>query len=243
MVDLVFEHLAIVLILLLSAVLYVLLLARVLPKILLVPRQGNIRGDRGIRKCVFNGGRSVTYEPKLDIRKYMSQYVLFSENGEKFIKCKINEKIKSLKYELIVYDRKNQPVTTLEIAEGISEKGYTSKVMLPPEASFVHVDIKSVNDTPLDAEKHDIYYGYGILLFFSVTLVLTLAEGLFSNYVAMKLMELVFAFSKHVQHTDEIIPLLVIAAVSIAFSFFITLINVNRPCYFVWNKNGIAHKL
>ena len=236
MIDMIFEYFALIVIFLLSMYLYVMLVARILPKIFLVPGLGAVKGDRGIKKSVFPGGRSVAYEPKLSIRKYISQYELFSENGEKYIKCKINEKIKSLKYDVVVYDRKNTPIGTVEISETVQGGGYTAEVMLPPETSFVHLRLRSVNDVPVAENEESEYYGSGVLAFFLIAFGLSFAEGAYLNYVVLKLFDLIFSFSASVTEFDASLPLVVAAAVGALFSALIIVVNVEKPCKIVWHK-------
>ena len=242
MVDVIFRYCAVAVIFAASIGIYTVLVSRVLPAVLLSPARGALLGDRGVRKCVFEGGRSVTYEPKLGIRKYISQYVLFEKNGEKYIKCKINEKISSLKYELVLYDRKNKATGVLEIAENMSAEGYTSEVMLPCETSYVHLQLVSVNGTAVKEKENELYRGRDIMAFLVFTSVLTFAEGMFMHSVIHEIYNVFFGYAKYVTDVN-VIPAVIAAVVAAVFiSVLLLVFNVSAPFKLVWKKSKSGKK-
>ena len=67
---------------------YVFLVSRVLPDLLLKPLYDDSKdGDRGLRRYTFEGGRAILYEPSALYRKYLNQYILSANGNEKYIKC------------------------------------------------------------------------------------------------------------------------------------------------------------
>jgi len=237
MVDLIFEYCVTVVMFVVSIFVYILLASRILPGLLLSPKLGGTLCERGIKKSVFAGGRSVTYEPKLSLRKYISQYVLFSHNGGKYIKCKINDKVKSLKYVLVVYDRKNKAVSKIEISETVEEEGYTSEVMLPPETSYVHLQLCSVNGISLKDREPEIYSGRRAAVFLISVFAMTLAETCFANYIIVFLSDVLLGYFRAVPEADFTATLLVMLAVSFAATLLIFAINIANPCRFTWDKD------
>ena len=89
MLDDIFNYISIAIIFFMSFGIYFTVAVRIMPALLLKPMNLGVKHDRGIKKYVFPEGRSIAYEPSLYFRKYVSQYVLYSQNGNKFIKCKI----------------------------------------------------------------------------------------------------------------------------------------------------------
>ena len=241
-VDLIFDYCALALILLACIGIYVLLVSRILPRRLLSPQRVGILCDRGVKKCVFPEGRSVTYEPKLSVRKYVSQYVLFSHDGGKYIKCKIHEKVKSLVYELVIYDRKDEVINTLEITEKMDMSGYTANVMLPPETSYVHLEVRQVNGFLLKENTGETYIGKNAVLFCFYVFILTLFIGLFANYVIISICDVFLGYFVWVPSVDFWPPLLVILAASVLVSIIALLFNISIPCKMVWNKKRKAEK-
>lgn len=238
MVDVIFEYCAVALIFAASIGIYTVLVSRILPVIFLLPVRGDIPGDRGIRKCVFESGRSVTYEPKLGIRKYISQYVLFEKNGEKYIKCKVNEKIKSLKYELLMYNRKNKACGILEISENLETEGYTSEVMLPCEVSYAHLQLVSVNGNPIKEKENELYMCRNMVAFIASVFLLTFAEGMFIHSFIYEAFKLFLSFDRYVPYVNIVPALLASVAAAVLASVIILVLNVSAPFKLVWKKKA-----
>ena len=102
--------------------------------------------DRGIKKITFNDGRCIVYEPSYDIRDTVTQYTLIKKNDSKYIKCRINENIRTLQYEIIAFNSKNKIIDLISISENISERGYTRAIELPKETSYVEFILRSSNN-------------------------------------------------------------------------------------------------
>lgn len=233
LVDEVFAYCSLIIALIAGVVLYMLLISRILPKVLLSPVMGGILSERGVKKSVFPGGRSVAYEPKLSVRRYVRQYVLFSENGFKYIKCKVQEKVSSLKYELVIYNRKNKAVDRLEITQAAKD-GYTETVMLPPETSFVHMNLCEVNGTPVKEKEPELYSGFGALLYFVIVFALNFALGLTINYIVVEFSDLLLGYFQCVSSVDYAPMLAMIIGVSLLCALSTLLLNIGKPRKFVW---------
>ena len=229
MVDLIFGYCATAAILIAGIFIYAVLVSRILPGIFLSPLKGASLNDRGVRKCVFPGGRSVTYEPKLNIRRYISQYVLFAKDGRKYIRCKINDKVKSLKYELTIYDRKDKITDVLIVTETVGDEGLTADVALPPEASYVHFQLQEVNGVEIKEKDPVVYSGKNVFRFCALVFALTLVMGLFTNYVIVEVCDVILGYFKCVPEVNWLPPFLAILAVSALASLLIFSLNVVRP--------------
>jgi hypothetical protein len=140
-------------IMLCSAVLYVFLVAYVLPRCCLKPRYNlhEIR-ERGIKKYLFKNGRAIVYEPSVYNAKYIKQYILSRNDDEKYIKCKTDERIYSIQYDVIAYDAGDKVIGIVEVSESILNPGYTSGALLPPKTAYVSVIVKQVNGTKIKSE-------------------------------------------------------------------------------------------
>ena len=127
-----------ILLLLMGFVAYVFVLASVLPRIFLRVRLGNgSTRDRGVKKYKFEDGRAVVYEPESKIRRYVNQYVLVDKSGDKYLKCKIDKRVSTIKYDVVVFDGHNNAIDVIQISEAISSKGYTVTAELPRKTSYV----------------------------------------------------------------------------------------------------------
>jgi hypothetical protein len=229
MVDLIFGYCATAAILIAGIGIYAVLVSRILPGFFLSPLKGRALSERGVRKCVFPGGRSVTYEPKLNIRKYINQYVLFAKDGRKYMKCKINDKVKSLKYEVVVFDRKDRATDAFEITETVGDDGFTAEVMLPAHTSYIHLQLCEVNGVELKEKDYEVYSRKNAVRFISCVFALTLAVGLAINYVIVEVCDVLLGYFKCVPEVNWLPTFLVMLVVSALASLWIFSLNVVRP--------------
>ncbi len=234
MVDLIFEYCAVIMLFIAVVSLYFSLVSRIFPKLWLTPSPEDSISDRGVKKCVFPNGRSVAYEPKLSIRKYIKQYALFSLDGVKYIKCDINEKIRSMSYELMIYDRKNKVVERLEISENIANIGYSSEVMLPSETSFVRLRLLEVNGVSFRKTEREVYAGKKVLRFLISVFLLTFVLGLFVNYLVVNISDVLLRYFQAVPEVDPLPMLLVIFTVSAFVAICLLFLNMSAPFKIVW---------
>ncbi|MDE7453296.1 MAG: hypothetical protein K2N22_02690, partial [Clostridia bacterium] len=69
--------------------------AFVLPKAFLRTDFGKLPvTGRGVKSVEGESGTSMVYEPDAKISKYVKRYVLSERDGNKFLQCKIDEKVK-----------------------------------------------------------------------------------------------------------------------------------------------------
>ena len=136
-----------------SIALYVFIIAYLLPGRLLKPSYDlSVIGDRGIKKYVFSGGRAIVYETSVLSGRYIKQYILSDNRGEKYIKCKIDEEITSIVYDVIAIDSFDKVIEVVEVSEPISKRGITSGALLPPKTAYVCVVVKGVNGCHVDTD-------------------------------------------------------------------------------------------
>lgn len=242
LVDVVFGYSAAAIILLCAACIYTLLVSRFLPKVFLSPIVGGSIHDRGIRKCVFDDERAVVYEPRLTARRYVKQYVLYTEDGGKYIKCKLDRKVENIKYELVVYDRKNTPIDVLQVSQTAGEGGYTSAVLLPSEASYVNFQLCSVNKVDIREKDVDIYDIKRAILFFVIVFALTMSIGLLANYVIIGFADMLLGYLKLVPEIDSVMPLAIMAGISALTAFLTLSLNLAKPHKFVWKSKKKSKK-
>lgn len=103
--------------------------------------------DRGIKTEKRGDEEIIVYEPDLVMRKHLSQYMLIKRQDGKFLQCKIDEGLKYLEYEVVVYGKKHRILTILNVKDRIKRPGYTEMLELPPETAFVSVLVSEVNKT------------------------------------------------------------------------------------------------
>ncbi len=107
--------------------------------------------DRGIKKVLEKNGQSIVYEPALQWRKYVKQYVLSERRGKKQLICKIDPELSYLAYDIAVFNHKDELVTVLNVKERVEGKEFTKIVELPFETSYVALTV-----TEADAKSFSV---------------------------------------------------------------------------------------
>jgi hypothetical protein len=230
MLDGIFNYISIAIIFLMSFGIYFTVAVHIMPTLLLKPLNLGVRHDRGIKKFVFPEGRSIAYEPSLHFRKYVSQYVLYSQNGKKFIKCKINTKIHDLVYDISVYDRKDKVLGVYRISQSISDKGYTPEVNIPDECSYVHFSVISANGEIIPEKENSVYSGIAIITYAAITVGVTVIEGLFCSNVVKTVFDIIYRLSNGFDYTYRVsfAPMIGISALCGCILAAVTIV-VNIP--------------
>ena len=161
-----------------SVVIYILLVAKILPQLcvrLATPQKR--LGDRGIRKYSFPEGRGIVYEPDIKIRKFVKQYVLVSHNGDKYIKCMVNPKVRFIKYDVIVYGPDDKLIDVISVSEAILDDGYTKAIPLPTETSYVNVVLRTADGMYKNSRHAVGYSGRSLLVFAILVMAATVVES------------------------------------------------------------------
>ena len=130
-----------------SVILFLFVMIVALPKALLkVKYSVNEPDDIGIKRCFYNGKRCVVYEGGRDISKYIEKYLLVEGKECKVLRCKVAQKIAYLNYDVIVFNRYDEVIDVVNVKENLVKGGYTRRVELPNETSYVRIIIREVDD-------------------------------------------------------------------------------------------------
>ena len=125
-------------------------------KVLKIRYYANKTDDRGIQKFLYDGGRAITYEPHPSFRKYINMYSLFTHNGYKYIRCKLDDNVSKIRYSITTFNKKNKVIDIVTVNERIAKTGQTSPVMLHHATSYACVKVLSVNGS--DHKKEPVVY-------------------------------------------------------------------------------------
>ena len=187
-----------ILILICVSVLYVFLVSFVFPSLFLKPKYNHsLEGDRGLKKYVFEGGRSIVYEPSVAVKRYMKQYILTALSREKYIQCKFDNRVYSSKYEVYAFDCDDRLIDALLIEEpDLDEKrGVSKPVLLPENTAYVRVSVKSVNETKVLRESMLNILPFQRVLFTFFTVLGTVVESFIAKAILIELAENLFSYS------------------------------------------------
>lgn len=108
----------------------------------------NAHLGRGLKKVTYPNGRAVLYETNHSIRKYMSQYLLFTLDGYKYMQMQISDRVKQYTATVISYDSENKVIDILEISE-VSGNFFSQPLRLHHKTSYIAYILTSVNGNRL----------------------------------------------------------------------------------------------
>lgn len=203
-----------------AAAAYIAVVALLLPKFFLQNKY-KIKQvqDRGIKKYKSgDSARGIVYEPDLSLRKYIKQYALADDGKEKSLKCMISPDIEYMEYDIALFNNRHKVFKVLNICDIITEKGYTEKVILPDETSYVMIIPSRINNEILDrpvrlniSYPKTIAFGF-ITLILSVVVAFALKIGL-TNALGGVFRESFLRYSSG--HVETLIAALVLCVIGI----------------------------
>ncbi len=161
------------------AVIYVYLVASVYPWLTmhLAWCQKKTCPDRGLLRVRFPEGRGVVCEPSPRVRRYIPRYALFTSEGSKYIRCRVDRRVNYIRYDVVTFDRRGRLLDVLEVAERLSSEGATRAVRLPTDTAYACVIPRKVDGEYLGKEMAVGYAPLGIGIFTGLTVLTTVFVG------------------------------------------------------------------
>ena len=162
------------------------LIAFYFPRFIMKPRvTGEKMGDRGIKRYTYENGRGVVYEPEIAARKYVKQYMLFTKDGTKYVKCLIEPRVKYLNYDILVFDNKNKLIDLINVDEQLKGGTMTKAVPIVAEASYISLVLRCA-DNMYENRKIRVDYSYVSCILYGglSALCIAIAGTLMNSFVA-----------------------------------------------------------
>ncbi len=217
-IDLIY-YLSLILIAIFVLSLCVFLASCVLPRILLRPGKTNAeQRSRGIKKIAYENGRAIVYEPSLKVKKYFKQYILSENSGDKFIKCKLDDRVTSTRYTVVAIDSRDKLIDIVDVEEKIADTGYTKAVILPRNTSYVNLIVREVNGIVVPDRDKIILSGLGRTIYIACVSVMT---AMLSILVSTATVSIISQLSKHstvIQRPNAVISLLIGAVIGALYA-------------------------
>lgn len=210
-----------VLIALCATILYIFCISHILPSVFLKPRyNATLDGDRGLKKYLFNGGRSIVYEPSVESKKYIKQYILTAVGEEKYIQCKFDFRVFSSRYDVFAFDCDGRMIDAIQIEEPILEKyKYISQpAMLPQNTAYVRVSVKAVNEVKIEREPTLEILPSQLACFTFITVLLTIVEAFIMKFVMQNISGLLFSYASKIEDQGNLFTLLLSIVVGLLIS-------------------------
>ncbi|MBO5701613.1 MAG: hypothetical protein J6S71_04175 [Clostridia bacterium] len=225
MVDLVFSYIVKAILIIASCFLYVFLVSTILPALFLTSKRKNEESkDRGIKKYVFDQGRAIVYTPEPNTQKYISQYILSENNGERFLKCKFDNRVVTANYEVTVFNSSDKVIDVINVYDTPDCKETARAVPLPLSAAYVNISVNEVNQQKTTTQKNESVSFASYVLYIILTFAATVAISLLINAAAIHIADLCLSFTERMGNPGILFP--IISALII--SAFYTAITIKK---------------
>ena len=178
MIDVIVSLVAHIIIVIMSVIIYVLLVSGLYPRLVVKWEPSRKLRDRGLEKYIFPNGRSVIFEPEMKMRKYIKQYALLSQDGRKYIKCFVNDKIRYLKYDVLVFNNADELVDVVTVSEKLSGKEYSKAAPLPDSTSYVSVVLRVADKMYSDGESVTRCSKKSMIMLVGLVMITSIVESL-----------------------------------------------------------------
>lgn len=197
--DIVFICFSMVVLLGVGFALYFVLVAKILPSLLLSYVPKGCTRDRGIKKFLYEGGRSVVYEPQMKFRKYVKKYVLFTYKNKKYIKLRFADGARTAVCELAVYDNRDKMIKVLSFLAERGRNGESSSFILPDDLSYARLSVIAVNGYAVrECERVRGFSAARLAVFCALTTIMTLGVGVVIRRILLFFGDLFFKYGKEV---------------------------------------------
>ena len=168
MANMIVTYVAIAGMFLLSFAIYAFVVGMLLPKIFLRPSYRKYCAqDRGIKKYTYEGGRAIVYQPAMPSNKYIEQYILSLNNGEKFLKCKVDSRVYMVIYDVVCFNGNGKVIDTLTVKDPVINDCYTEAIALDYETAYVNVIVKKANGATI-SKKPTVQYSSASLTVYAI---------------------------------------------------------------------------
>ncbi len=136
--------------------------------------------DRGLKKYIFPSGRGVVYEPHPSIRKYIHRYALFTNDGYKYIKCRLDSGVRRLNYTVVMFNNRNKIVDVIDISETKPRGCETDAIEIHQDTSYVSLILNSVNGDKVRHKELTYCNMWGIFVYAALVALLSFAQFMFT---------------------------------------------------------------
>lgn len=100
---------------------------------------------RGLERVRDSCGNSVVYEPDRKYREYVQEYILSERGGKKYLICKIEDAIRFLDYDVLLFGERGQLFRILHIREKVLRAGFTGEIELPMQTTCASVFVNQAD--------------------------------------------------------------------------------------------------
>ncbi len=163
-----------------AMVLYWILIGSVVPRVTMrLQWKKQDLAVRGIRRVTFPGGRGVVYQPEPHVRRYVRQYAIFSENGDKYLRCQLDPRVKHMRYDVVSFTAGGKLLDMISVDEQITHEGKTQMIALPTKTAYAYIIPRQIDDAYENSDAVVSYRKAGMVWFVILTVILTALMSFF----------------------------------------------------------------
>lgn len=133
--------------------------------------------ERGLLRVRFPEGRGIVYQPDPRVRRYIPRYALFTVEGKKYIRLRVDQRVNYIRYDVVTFDRRGRLLDVLEVAERLASAGSTRAVRLPTATAYASVIPRRVDGEYTGKEMAVGYSPLGVGIFTGLTVLTTVFVG------------------------------------------------------------------
>ena len=209
--------------------LYVFLIACLFPRVFLKPEYNmSVIHDRGLKKFVFRNGRAIVYEPSRLSARYIKQYILSSNHKEKYIKCKLDERINSIKYDVVAMNSDDRVIDIVQVSDPVLSNGMTQGALMPPQTSYVSVIVKEVNARKVETEYKLRIPFRRVINYVLLSVLCSVVIGVLGNFLIDKWFDMALYDYVSAGLMGYLRQVLICGVSGLALSGFITLFHISK---------------
>lgn len=175
----IFDAIAQVPILVASLVCFVIIIKTLIPSLTLNAHYSIDRLlGRGLKKYKYPTGRAVVYEPHPSVRKYLNKYILFVNDGYKYLRCRFDAGVKSVRFEVMMFSSTDKHIDTLRINAKIGADLESKNILLHHRTSYVALKIETINDHEIPVSSCGYYTAGQLSAYFFLVALSIFVESL-----------------------------------------------------------------
>ena len=212
----------------LGFIIYLFVVGKLLPAIFLRPRYKGLKSeDRGLKRYTYEDGRAIVYRPAGSCSKYIEQYILSANGDEKFVKCKVHDKIYSIEYDVIAFNARDKVLDVIAVKDPIRHAGMTSAVPLPLETSYVSIIARRVNRVRVE-KKPTVTYSYlGVLAYSVIFAICTAVQLMVIKGLINPLLERFLRYTYRVGNNGDLAAMVISLIVGFVCAAFVVLVHTS----------------
>ncbi len=127
--------------------------------------------DRGIGKYkISDTDKAIVFEPAMHIRQYISKYVIFERDGEKYISFQLESGVRYIDFDITLFDKDDKGFLSLCSKNILDDGDEIREMKLPANTAYASISLNRVNEQQFD-ERYTIEIKKGSFFVYMLTVI------------------------------------------------------------------------